>query len=540
MDVLAVSELGDVPAGAVVTADVCIVGTGPAGSTLARELAGSGLDVLLLESGGLRREAESDALAEIVSTGRPRVTDPWAVHNRVLGGTSTTWSGRVAAFDEVDFRARPWVPHSGWPWARGELEPYLERSRAHLGAPVADNTSAAVAERLERCFPGVDRRVLRPYGWTYSRDAVDPGDHMRFGRRALEGPDVGDLAGVRCLLHATVTHVDTEPGPGDRRVRGVEVRGSDGAVRRVQAATVVLCAGGIENARLLLASDRDVPGGLGNQHDLVGRFLMDHLRGPVARWSDRQARVVQRWFGPVRLATADGPVQLTPGLVLTPQVQEDEGLVNAALFLSAEIDERDPVRALRALSRRQDPLVNLLRILRRPGLVLESLWRLAGRQRGELRLLREVELHVIAEQVPDPDSRITLSDRTDRHGVRLPEVHWRIGEQDERTVHRAARAFVAEAARAGLPVPRLVGPVEDGGALDVLDVAHPTGSTRMAATPTEGVVDGDGQVFGVGGLFVAGSSVFPTSGHANPTQTVVALAVRLADHLRARAGTAGR
>ena len=101
--------------------DVCIIGTGPAGITIARELSGTPLRVTILESGGAERQEETDALNEIESVGWPRVMDQWLVRNRIVGGTSSTWDGRCAPFDEIDLQFRDWVPYSGWPFRMDDL-----------------------------------------------------------------------------------------------------------------------------------------------------------------------------------------------------------------------------------------------------------------------------------------------------------------------------------------------------------------------------------------------------------------------------------
>jgi len=120
---------------------LCIVGSGPAGSTLAQELSNTGLQVVMLESGGRERNPDVDTLDDIENVGRPRVEDQWSVRNRILGGSSHTWGGRCAGFDEIDFEERPWVPHSGWPIAMDDMVPYLDRSAIHLGLAIGSGFS---------------------------------------------------------------------------------------------------------------------------------------------------------------------------------------------------------------------------------------------------------------------------------------------------------------------------------------------------------------------------------------------------------------
>ena len=264
--------------------DVCIIGSGPAGCTIARECSDAGLKVTMLESGGFERSHTTDMLNEVESIGRPRVLDQWAVRNRIVGGSSHTWGGRCAAFDVIDFEARPWVPDSGWPFELGSLEPYLERTAPYLGLAVgqgfSDERFWTIAGRKPP-RPDPDPKLLLPFFWQFSRDDKEsyPYEYMRFGR------DLGSRLGPNVSLVVGATVVGIRAVPSGRAVRSVEFAAPDGRRRTLSSATVVLCAGGIENARLLLSSDDVMPGGLGNG-SRPRRTLPD---GPPA-WCRRHVR----------------------------------------------------------------------------------------------------------------------------------------------------------------------------------------------------------------------------------------------------------
>ncbi len=497
-------------------ADVVIVGSGPAGLTLARELSGSGHGVLVLESGLVEPDAFADALDEIEVVGGPRVLDQRLVRTRILGGTSHIWSGRVAALDPIDYRRRDWVPGSGWPIGQEVVQQYLPRTTAHLGAIVADNHAPEFVDAVTAGTPDPGGYGLERYAWSLSRDAGDPSESMRFGRRARKEP----LPGVRALTGATVTRI----GTADHRVTHVEVTGRDGAVRSVATRHAVLAAGGIENARLLLAAMPDA----GDPEGALGRHLMDHLRGPVAVYEPRHHARLQRRFADRYLLGG----RATPGYALSADVQAEEQLLNCAVWLFAIPRADDPWTALGAA--RRAPAAAIAAAVRHPLLLVEGAFRMVVRRRAPVRLLQRLELHAIVEQQPDPANRITLADRVDALGTPISRIEWRVGGLERLTVRRTAERFVALCRARGVPPPALLPFVTDDEApFELPDVAHPMGATRMAAAADAGVVDPDCAVFGVQGLFVAGSSVFPTGGHANPTQTIVALAVRLADHLKA-------
>jgi choline dehydrogenase-like flavoprotein len=515
--------------------DVCIIGSGPAGITIARELSGTPLRVTVLESGGTERQEATDALNEIESVGWPRVLDQWEVRNRIVGGSSTTWWSRCAPFDEIDMEQRDWVPYSGWPVKAGDLTSYIERSAKYLGLGAGngitdDRVWALTGHPRMKTGPDPDPDKLLPMFWQFGRDPVNPYDRTRFRHFTAE---LG--SNVTLVTSATVLRINaTESATA---VESVEFAAEDGRRWTLPAATVVLCGGGIENARLLLSSDNVAPHGLGNDRDLVGRFLMDHIRTPVARYGPGKTAAPLRQFASFK-SPAAGNNLFQHGMRLSPAIQRAEGLLNCSAWLAEHVAEDDPWESLFRFLRREPGFRPDFRsMLANSGLLIHGLKEHFISHRAIPRKLAEATLEVMCEQVPNPDSRITLSDRRDRLGMRLSRIDWRVSSEEARAMRRMAQLMVDEFSRLGIDPPELEDWVRDGAMLPqtVLDVAHPTGTTRMADDPGQGVVDAQCQVHGVDGLFIGGSSVFPTAGHANPTQLIVALAVRLADTLKDRA-----
>jgi choline dehydrogenase-like flavoprotein/nucleoside-diphosphate-sugar epimerase len=517
-----------------ILADICLIGGGPASLTLASELRNEKIRLVIIESGGLETEAEADALSEIESVGFPRTTDQTKVRNRVFGGSSHTWSGRCAMLDPVDLKYRPWVPLSGWPMSADQLEPLAVRACPYLGLqPFCQGAEIWPQLGLSRPEPDFDDKKLSPFFWQFSRDEKRPSDYMRFGPRFLKQAQDN----CRIIYHATVTHVDTTRDGS--AVQGVEL--ADRGDRRVKVISplVVLAAGGIENPRLLLASRRVVPAGIGNGRDLVGRYLMDHPRGTVAYFDmDNIAalRGVRDRYGRYRLrATGREVVQ---GIALSWKVQQDEELLQCAAYLTEEKSADNPWDGVRRLlkpgpeGRRFE---DLLTVVREPGILMDGARQILQRRRV-LHKLDGLFLKVDVEQVPDANSRVTLTDRRDRFGVPLPRIDWQIGERECRSVVRLIELIAEEFPHLGLPAPHPVRWVKerDYRSAEFYDSAHPSGTTRMAESPAEGVVDAHSQVHGVEGLYVTGGSIFPTNGHANSTMMIVAMAIRLADRLRWR------
>jgi choline dehydrogenase-like flavoprotein len=304
----------------------------------------------------------------------------------------------------------------------------------------------------------------------------------------------------------------------------------------VRARLVVLAAGGIENPRLLLLSRGVHRAGLGNDRDLVGRFFAERL-------SARTGFIVPA--GPDLTGSAGfydarevAPgVRLQGALRLRDAAQRERQLLNCAFFLASRSQSMtaEAVRSAATLAkaRRRRPLP--------PGMlghfrnIATGLGDLGAFARDHLRrpdeLRRVLVLRAQAEQAPNPDSRVTLGTRRDRFGQPVAQLDWRPAPSDRASIRASQEVLDAALRQAGLGHVELMLGDEDPPAL-LEGNFHHLGATRMHTDPSLGVVDADCRVHGVRNLYVAGSSVFPTYGCSNPTLTVVALALRLADHLK--------
>ena len=523
-----------------VTADVCLIGAGAAGITIANELAGSALRVCLLEGGGMRYEyLESQALYRGDSIGIPVSLDGGRL--RFFGGTTNHWGGRCAPLDDVDFRRREWIPHSGWPMERAELDPYYVRACKVAGFSSGWLSDAGTLSYLNVALPPINDAWLRPCLWHFT-PAMKDAPVWKWAN--AYGGIVRDSSNIRAILHANFMAFSTE---ADRtRVRSVTVKSQNGVSATISADTFVLCCGGVENARLLLLGAEQNSGGFGNKNDLVGRYFMQHPRGPggLIISAQRLSRV-QEQFNILR--GPDG-LEVEVGLSLTPQTMEKERLLNCSAVLQYQGDPESGVTAAQDIWRslltgRWAPdmgekvgliagdfgaFVNGLnrRLSSGHSLVLEGS---AGIPSRSAVILLDLE------QAPNPESRISLAQDRDALGLRRVKADWRLGELERRTAARFIGYIGAEFARLGIGRCRIEPWLQDD-RIPITDALketyHYIGTTRMADDPREGVVDRNCAVHGMENLYVAGSSVFPTSGHANPTLTIAALALRLADRIK--------
>jgi choline dehydrogenase-like flavoprotein len=519
--------------GARIDADVCIIGAGPAGLALAHEFLGSAKKVVLLESGGLRRDPDVDALNEAESVG---LSHRGSVDGRarLFGGTTRLWEGQCVPLAELDFVRRDWVAHSGWPISKADLNPYYRRAETFFGIG-GERYDATVAERFDIVSPPLDRTAL-----TYDFAVLVPRPELR---KVYRSP-FKDARNVLTLLHATATRIKLREDGGG--VDHVDVRSPEGACGEVRATAVVLTAGGIENARLLLTSNDVHATGIGNRHDLVGRFLQEHPTARPARIETGTSAGLVRLYS---LLHGKRGLRYLPKIGLAPERQRAARMLNCSARVAFEFGADSGAGAAQRLYsavRRghwpEQPAGGLWRVASDPLEVVHLARRYAARRYARGRAsdsgLATLWLETSAEQVPNPESRVTLSRRCDRFGSNLPRIEWRLTDLDRRTAETFTEAVAAEFERLGLARLRPAKWLhdEDGGwRSEFSDSYHHMGTTRLAEDAKRGVVDEHCAVHGCRGLHIAGSSVFPTSGCANPTLTIVALSLRLADRLKATA-----
>jgi choline dehydrogenase-like flavoprotein len=507
-------------------ADVCLVGAGAAGITLALELCKSNVSVILLESGGLKPEkADQDLNAGEVAGLQYKGLTLGRV--RALGGATRVWFGQCIRFDSIDFEKRLWVPYSGWPIGVSDLEPWYSKAEQMLsiGGPPYDEQ---VYNSLGASAPPWDRDNIRTHFTIYS-PKLDLGN--------LYVRQLKETSQVRVLLHANATEIETPENCG--KVRSVLARTILGKEVRVRANAVVLCGGGIENARLLLLSNRFNRQGLGNDNDLVGRFLQDHPNGFTATLKTSKPGALNELFALQYRAR----LRYFPKFPLGLAVQRSEQVLNCTCHLVFEYPQESGIASMREMYRAfrhrklpQKFVTHLRRSVTHLPEVARACARVCLKGKSPLGKPHRIRLQCHTEQEPDPNSRVTLALGRDALGLPRGQVDWRIHESERHTMRIMTNVMGSELEKLELaqlePEPWLNETGSDWKS-NLTDCFHHIGTTRMSESPLTGVVDRNCQVFGVRRLYVAGSSTFPTSGYANPTLTIVAMSMRLASHLEA-------
>lgn len=486
-------DLNESPQCRDIRARILIIGAGAAGLILAREFADAGLDVALLESGGLAPDDAGRELSRGTCTvaspeSQPICNDEYLLTSRErgVGGTLNLWGGKCGELDPVDFQERDWIAHSGWPFSKAELQPYLDRACYRFGIPT---------------FTGRRRQLEAEGHWVRINDERNFTSALRVfsgvtGTAPGEGlhqfkADVTDDPSIRVYLRATVTEIACEPGGS--KVACLHVAHPLNGRIEARADYYILAAGGLENARLLLLSKDACPNGLGNQHDLVGRFFAGHgvlrdINGP-----DQP---------PANLQLSDAAKKQ-----LALYLHKDPAFPQALFMSTRGLQAREQTAGFAATLEPAD----------------------------DARCPDATPVFFALEQVPNPQSRVRLTDDTDALGCQRLHLDWQFTEQDLLTLQRSLKVLASDLQKAGVGTLRYQ--PSDLRLAEALEFArHHMGTTRMQDDPTLGVVNRDCRVHSVDNLFVAGASVFPTTGVANPTLTLAALAIRLADHLKQQLG----
>ena len=525
---------GDLVSGQQLSADICIIGGGPAAISLALRFASTSHKVILITGGGWTQTSFHRDLYKGVVKPAGSHEPLENMRRRQFGGGSAVWAGRCVPFDALDFRQRSWVPESGWPISYEEMRPYLEKAGevCHIGAFDFDPQSVFPHTQPE-IIPGLDSEDFV----SNRLEKYSPPIHFAKTYKA----ELESSSNIQVLLDAHALYLRMHNG--NKSITHVEIAAGDTRTT-VSANCFVLASGGIENARLLLASPNQYfPTGLGNQHDNVGRYYMTHITGTYAKINPyNRDKVIfdfekdkdgifcrRRWWIPEAAQEKSKVLNMIFYLTYAKSLTENRNGLFSAVY--------NTVKSVVLATGAREKLRQAVRRSEQSPLFFKGIYRL-----GLPFLLPSKEskywgLFFQAEQVPNRESRITLSPtQKDAFGMPRAEVNIAFKEIDTESLVTAHNLFAQKYRESG------VGEIiySEAGFRQYLQYklthfnsyAHHMGTTRMSDDPETGVIDRNAKVFDIDNLFIAGSSTFTTGSHANPTITVVAQALRLADHLK--------
>jgi choline dehydrogenase-like flavoprotein len=518
-------DLEDEQAQASFESTVCIVGGGIAGLLLARNLAGRGIGVHLLEAGGTTLEARSQELYGVHMEGRHHEGASEG-RFRVFGGSSTRWGGQLLDYTPDVFSPPAGTPSAPWPITTVDLGPYYPELRGimHVSDPL----------------PSVE--LLKPPAGDGTPDPADI--NIRFSTWApFSKRNLAKTIGSECLrsgritvfLHANATSIEVSKERG--RVERIMVRNYRNKQYQFKAEQFVICAGTIECCRLLLASRTAFDCGIGNSTDQVGRYFHDHISVAAATVTENAKPAFVRSLSPLLVKG----VLHTPKLEASSRLRQKQQLLAVMAHFAIEEPVGSGVAAVRELlqSVQHGRLLGKLpraicQLPRNAGEIAKVVWFAGIHKRRAISSRATITLRIDSEQLPSAQNRIQLSTQRDTVGLFQAVINWHVSQEERRTVQTYAKVVDGFLSRLG------VGPVawcpelwesDDSWLKFTRDTYHPMGGTRMGTNPRDSVVDPNLQVHGISNLFVASCSTFPGGGSSNPTFTLMALALRLGAHL---------
>lgn len=505
-------------------ADYCIVGSGVIGLAIALELQKTGKQILVLESGGLEQTEAHQSLYNAYITGHPFVGHLEG-RFRMFGGSSNRWGGQALPLPELIFEKRDWVQHSGWPIQHADIEPFYPAAEQYLGlTPLPFETDYLSKFKLPKF--DIDPEVLN---FHFSKWSPRPNLGKEYRDQLAASPN------IKVLLHANVTNLELTDDL--KTVRHASLQSLEGKKGEALAKQFILCCGGIENARLLLLSNKHLPKGIGNQRDLVGRFFQDHPAVQIATLKPSRKDRIQLYFN----ARFLNKTRLLPRLSLSEEYQKKHRLLSASSTVQFIVPPENAAEQLRSIfrkiSRRQFD-ISLFGHAWKAALQLPAAAATVADYLFNQRVylpMADYRLAVIMEQEPDPESLVYLSEKLDTLGQAKFAIHWKPTDLTLHTLAHFSRAAKEELEKTGLCQVELddwLNEPQNAWRKHLGDAFHHIGTTRMALSDTEGVVDTNCKVFGTENLYIAGSSVFPCGGHSNPTLAAIALGFRLAEHLK--------
>jgi choline dehydrogenase-like flavoprotein len=497
------------------SADFCVVGSGMGGSVLAQRLAKAGKDVLLVEAGSFG-QTDSHPAIHHEHVGRSFNAPPTRCIE--VGGTSNLWHGVCTPLDDSDFAARPWIQGSGWPIDRRELDTYYGKAAIMHEVPGDGNFEAnslpqAFSNRLKDIT--FDEKVLQRK-LVYTRRPP-----MRW-KGVLR--DLTQQKKLRCLINAPALELKLDEH--GRTVKELVV-GAGARTTLVRARVFIVCCGALETPRLLLNSNRQIHSGIGNAHGHVGRNLLDHPAGHFSK-----IRFAQTTTAPLyAVSRFNESANLSIAVTAAPEQQASYRIGNHYLWI------RPCVTAKRIDN---ELLLSFLGVRGMRDLSARQIWGILCNRDLQHRILvhkfglspkyKYGDLYISTEQLPNPNSRVTLSERRDRYGYPIASIDWQLSQEDFAGFQRYTQMLFGQGLKSDQYALARLDDLEVWDRI-IASTAHHLGTARMGANPSDGVVDRNLQVFGHDNLFVCDGSVFRTAGSANPSLTITALAIRLAEHL---------
>jgi choline dehydrogenase-like flavoprotein len=496
----------------VIEGDICIIGAGAAGISIALEWENTPYKVILLEGGGFEYDDRVQELYNGKLTGHPYYPMK-ASRLHYFGGSTGHWGGMCSTFDDIDFEKRDWVENSGWPIKREDIAAYYPKAHTILDlGPYEWGLKYWQKENPDLIAFPFDEQVIWNKIWQFSAPT-------RFGQKYKDA--IVNAKNIHLYTYANV--VDMDAVENISAIKKVTVKNYAGKEHTVKAKHFVLACCSIQNSRLLLACNRQAKAGLGNDNDIVGRYFMEHV----------EIKSGELWLNhtnPLKLYKMEAGTKTRAELAISPKKQEELKVLNGSVSLMPLEMSNKVIPSVKLWSN-DDPRKSLDSFKKYSTLDKRNfIERMFSKS-----IFQSYGLFTRAEQLPNPNSRVVLSNEKDELGVPRANLNWALSPIDKKTVLTINKLIGQQIGALGLGRVKLQDFLldEDPNLPSYTSGGwHHLGTTRMSDDPKKGVVDANCKVHGISNLHIAGSSCYPTGGAVNPTLTVVAISLRLSDRLK--------
>ncbi len=498
----------------IIEGDICIIGAGAAGISIALALENTPYKVILLEGGGFEYDERVQELYNGKMLGHPYYPMK-SCRLHWFGGSTGHWGGMCSTFDDIDFEKRDWVENSGWPIKRDDIAKYYPKAHdiLDLGEFEWDVEYYLNNNKDFNALP-LDKEVIWSKMWHFSPPT-------RFGKKYKDA--IVNAKNIYLYTYAKAVNIDAVENVTS--VNQVTIKNYAGKEHTVKAKYYIVACSSNHNARLLLASNKQSPAGLGNDNDIVGRYFMEHI----------EIQSGELWLNhndPLPLYEYIGKTKVRAELAISAKKQQELKILNATVSLMPLEMSKNAIPSVK-LWQNTDPRKSLDSFAKYSSLDKRNFLE----KTFSKSIYAAYGLFTRAEQLPNPNSRITLSREKDELGMPRADLTWTLSTIDKKTVYTINKVLGEQIGAAGIGRVKLHDYLLDGDP-NLPDYTsggwHNIGTTRMSADPKTGVVDANCRVHGIENLYCAGASCYPTGGAVNPTLTVVALSLRLANHLKER------
>ena len=500
--------------------DICIVGSGAAALALLTRFYNTSYQVVVIEAGGENITSENQKIYDTVTSSHPL---PGAQEGRfrVFGGSTVKWGGQSLPLDPIDFTKRSWVPFSGWPISYEEVARYYPEVDDFLGLE-----SNSYDSDIYKLIGKKGLKVTDDLNFRFSKWSPKPNIREKYRKKIIESSNIKLLQNANLVaINSTDSH---------ENVDSLTITNFVHKKGKVRAKRYIIACGGIENARLLLASNQQNPKGVGNNYDVVGRFLQDHPNAYIGTILN-STTLTQQYFNYFFIRKT----RCLPRFILSECFQKNHELLNTSasiLFFPQEDNAYSKILDIYRKQARGSLELKDIKLLIKLSLQAHQLVKPLTSMLWHKKVFTPnpcIKLNLMMETPPDWNNRVSLTENLDALGMPIAAIDWKLNEQIRYTLIASSKLFAEYFPQLGLGSLQTEDWINSSDwATRVKDAYHHIGTTRMSDSPREGVVNSNCKVFGLENLYMAGSSVFPTSGHSNPTATLIALAFRLSEHIK--------